>query len=96
MLSPMLNPLKHRRMLQHLRYHNEDNLPPSQIQLIDFTLFSVYIEDDCVFNVEVHHVFCFEEEASDYFAVFGFDGSHGSFAVVQEDDWDADAIVSYD
>jgi hypothetical protein len=52
------------------------------------------IRDNGILDVNVHHVFGLEEEAANQFALFRFDFHDGAFGIVQDDNGNADAVVS--
>eukprot|EP00581_Thalassiosira_minuscula_P015814 CAMPEP_0183716104 /NCGR_PEP_ID=MMETSP0737-20130205/10124_1 /TAXON_ID=385413 /ORGANISM="Thalassiosira miniscula, Strain CCMP1093" /LENGTH=107 /DNA_ID=CAMNT_0025945315 /DNA_START=80 /DNA_END=403 /DNA_ORIENTATION=- len=97
MLPPMFDTVKHGSVSQHLRKDDEYDLGTTDVNLIDYTLRSrLRAEDNGLFEVEIHHVFGFEEEAADQFPPFGFYCNDGTFGIVKEDDGDAHPVISND
>jgi hypothetical protein len=83
-------------MLQHRGQDNEQNFGPSQIDLIRLALDAVGIGDDCILDVQIHHVFGFKQEASNELAILGLYGNDSTLSVVQQHNWNTNAVISDD
>jgi hypothetical protein len=89
-------PLEHGGTLQHVREDDHDNFTSPQVDLIAFSLHTGFgVGDDSVLDVQVHHVFCLEQQAPDEFTSLRLHLHHRPLGVVQNDDGDPHAVVSH-
>ena len=83
-------------MLQHRGQDHKENFWPSEIDLIRLALDAFCIGNDCILDVQIHHVFGFKQEASNELAILGLYSNDSTLSVVQQHNWNTYSVVSDD
>ena len=84
-------------MLEHVWKYDKDYFTAADVDLITFSFHpSLTIGNDAVLDVEIHLIFGFKEQTANQLSVFRFHFNDSTFRVVQDNNWNPDAIVAYD